>query len=579
MGPYIEAPPPSPVHRAPQIDPLGAAMPQHQTSSTLPQPAHGERRSGGPTPATARESELDVHHSNVPAAQALLYALGRLVATEINAAELLLRVMDTVRELLGADRGTLYVIDESRGELVSVAAHLPEMPTIRVPIGSGIAGHVARTGELVCIDSCATDSRFWSKVDERTGYVTRNMIAAPVHGSQGDLVGVVQVLNKRDGAFSEDDVATMLLLSNQVGVLLEETTLLPPRGVDEMAPLGTPAEEIDADGSVGALGGGYNRIIGSGAKMQRMFKEIRAAAAAGEPAVLINGEAGSGKSRAAAAVHYNSRRADGPFVVVDCGVQSEALIETQLFGVERTIGAGRAVRSGRCEEANNGTLFLAEVGALSHSAQRRLLNLLETRTVLRVGGEAPVACTARVVAATRKPLPELVQQGRFREDLYYKLRMLPIEVPPLHRRGWQDLRALIDHFVEAAARRHRKARPRIHTDAMSALIGYRWPGNVRELGNCMESAVLRADDIIQVEHLPIPNGSSGQGATPGRSTSHRMDVFTLEPTLRELEARYIAWLLERQNGNRSEVARKLGVGRNTLLRKIKEHGLDGSAPD
>ena len=525
-----------------------------------------------------RDADLDLHLPNVPAAQALLYALGRLVGTEINAAELLLRVVDTVRELLGADRGTLYVIDESRSELVSVAAHLPEMPTIRVPIGSGIAGHVARTGELMCIDSCSTDSRFWRKVDERTGYVTRNMIAAPVHGSRGDLVGVIQVLNKRDGAFSEDDVATMLLLSNQVGVLLEETTLLPPRGVDEKAPVGTPLEESDSDGSsVGSLEGGFNRIIGSGAKMQRMFKDIRAAAAAGEPPVLITGEPGTGKGRAARAVHHNSRRVDGPFVVVDCAAQSEALIEIQIFGVERTVGAGRAVRNGRCEEANAGTLYLAEVGALSLSAQRRLLNLLETRSMLRVGGEVPVACTARVVAASRKPLIDLVQQGSFREGLFYKLRMLPVDVPALHRRGWQDLRALIDHFVEAAARRRRKPRPRIHTDAMGVLIAYRWPGNVRELENCMESAVIRADDIIQIEHLPIPNIATAQGAAPGRGAASRMDVFTLEPTLRELEARYIAWLLERQNGNRSEVARKLGVGRNTLLRKIKEHGLDGGA--
>jgi Nif-specific regulatory protein len=510
--------------------------------------------------------------SSIAASDVLLFTLGRIICSEISTTELLRRVVDVLTECLGADRGTLYMLDESRGELVSVAAHLPELATIRVPLSQGVAGHVASTGEVICIDSCATDSRFWSRVDEKTGYVTRSMLAAPVRGSGGRLLGVAQVLNKRVGVFTEKDTDTIAMLADQVGLLLEETTITTGMGQTNLPSLtsaGRPVQLVGDDGADdGGLEVGFNRIVGRGTRMQRVFRDIRSAAPT-EAVALIVGDAGTGKSLVAKALHHNSRRADGPFIAVDCAAQSENLIETELFGVERESWPnGRVARSGHCEEAARGTLYLAEVGALSFSAQNRLLQLLDKRTFHRVSGQDPVSCDVRVVASTRRNLQDLMAEGRFREDLFYKLRGVRIDLPPLSRRGLRDLRMLVDHFLVVAARRLRRLTPRVHADAMRMLQAHHWPGNVRELENCIEAAVVLCEDVVLPEHLLLPTAGQSDGESDAKS-----DIFTMEPTLSELEARYIGCLLERYGGNRTLVARKLGVGRNTLLRKIKHYGI------
>ncbi|MCB9738450.1 MAG: sigma-54-dependent Fis family transcriptional regulator [Deltaproteobacteria bacterium] len=503
-------------------------------------------------------------------ADALLYSLGKTICTEISTSELLRRIVDVLTELLGADRGTLYMLDEAREQLVSVAAHLPELKTIRVPLSQGVAGEVARTQRLIRIDSCATDSRFWSQVDEKTGYITRNMLTAPVHGAHGRLLGVAQVLNKRDGTFTAEDADVMSVLAEQVGQLLEETTVVtgffPSRLPEpEHGEIGLVADERPEFG----LEASFNRIVGQGTRMQRVFADIRKAAPS-EAVVLLTGDAGTGKSMVARALHHNSRRADSPLVAVNCTAQNETLIETELFGVEReSWPTGRIARPGRCEDAAGGTLYLGEIGALSASAQGRLMTLLERKQVDRVGGHEPVACDVRVIVSSRRSLEALVREGRLREDLYYRVRGVRIELPALQRRGLRDLRLLIDHFLAMFARRHRKRVPRVHPDAMRALQAHHWPGNIRELENGIESAVVLAQDMIMVEHLPLPLAAP---AEPERDRPG--DPFSAEPSLAELEARYIGYLLDRFDGNRTLVATKLGVGRNTLLRKIRQYHLE-----
>ncbi|MEY3013639.1 MAG: hypothetical protein RIT45_2374 [Pseudomonadota bacterium] len=504
-------------------------------------------------------------------ADALLYSLGKMICTEISTSELLRRIVDVLTELLGADRGTLYVLDEANKVLVSVAAHLPELKTIRVPLSQGVAGEVARTQRLIRIDSCATDPRFWSQVDEKTGYVTRSMIAAPVHGADGRLLGVAQVLNKREGTFSADDADIMAVLAEQVGQLLEETTVvtgLGPSRLPQLTASGQPIHVVEESTTLG-FETSFNRIVGSGTRMQKVFADIRKAAPAEAP-VMLTGDAGTGKSMVARALHHNSRRADGPFVEVNCTEQNETLIETELFGVEReSWPSGRVARPGRCEAAANGTLYLGEVGALSLSAQGRLMTLLDRKMVDRVGSHGLEACDVRVIVSSRRSLEQLVREGRLREDFYYRVRGVRIDVPPLARRGLRDLRLLVDHFLAGAARRHRKRVPRVHAEAMRALQSHRWPGNVRELENCIEAAVVLATDTITVDHLPLP-----VAGPPELDRDRPGDLFAAEPRLAELEARYIGFLIERHDGNRTVVAQKLGIGRNTLLRKIRQYGLD-----
>lgn len=492
---------------------------------------------------------------------ALLMALGELVQREISAAQLLGHVIDVMARILKADRGTLFLLDEQREELISVAAHLPELDEIRVSLNEGVAGYVARSGSFVNVPYCEDDARFSNAIDNTTGYETRSMLAGPLHNADGRLIGVVQVLNKKEGIFDDDDQRLLARLAGQAAVLLERTTLTPPGEGD-----GPSALPVDGEG--------INQIVGRGGAMRQVIGDVKRVAPL-EATILLRGESGTGKSLFARAVHHNSPRREGPLVQVDCTTFPEGLMESELFGHERGAFTGAHVRKeGKVAQAQGGTLFLDEIGDLPPGLQGKLLTLLQEHTYCPVGGTARQRADIRIVAATNRRLEELVEAGEFREDLYYRLRVVQIELPALRERGQGDLRELIDHFVARAARRHGHRRPRIRGDAMSMLTGYHWPGNVRELANCLESAVIFADDEITPSTLSLPHPEAigkVRAMSAGQDISHPFDDY---PTLEELESRYIAFLLERHDGNRSQCARIMGIGRNTLLRKIRQYELE-----
>ena len=297
--------------------------------------------------------------------------------------------------------------------------------------------------------------------------------------------------------------------------------------------------------------------------MQRVYDRT-ARAAKTDATVLIRGESGSGKELIARAVHFNSSRCDRPFVVVDCAALPPELIENELFGHERGAytSADRA-SPGTVESAEGGTLFIDEVGELPLSTQARLLRLVQERTFSRVGGNQRRPADVRFVFATHRNLESLIQSGKFRKDLYYRLRVVQIETPPLRARGHSDLDRLIDHFLFEFTRRHHRESLQLSDKARAVLHGHDWPGNVRELQHCIESAVVLCPGAeITADQFPFigPAASAVEG-----------DTFTAGMTsLRELEREYIAYVLRRSNGNRSAAARILGIGRNTLLRKLND---------
>ncbi|MEL6180796.1 MAG: sigma-54-dependent Fis family transcriptional regulator, partial [Myxococcota bacterium] len=494
--------------------------------------------------------------------EALLVALGELVRKEISAWQLMQRMIEVVADLLCADRGTIYLFNEAGDELVSVAAQLPEMEEIRVPLSQGVAGYVARTGRVVNIPFCESDVRFWREVDARTGYTTRSTLAGPLRDTDDNIIGVVQLLNKKgEGAiFTEEDEQTLATLARQVAVLLEETTI---RFAPPMArPTPRPSEALP-------LGDRINRVLGSGPKMRHVFQSIRRVAPT-EANVLIIGESGTGKSLVARALHHNSMRASGPFVQVNCTTLPDGLMENELFGHERGAYTGAHTnKPGKVEAATGGTLFLDEIGDLPLALQGKLLTLLQERTYYRVGATRHRTADIRIITATNRDLAERVQQGLFREDLYYRLRVVQIHMPPLRDRGRDDLLQLIDHFVAQACRRHTKAITQVRPDALDMLVGHDWPGNVRELENCIESAVIFADQVITPSTLSLPRPNSTlelravdlERALRPSKRAVAEDTPSLlyadEPTLKELEARYIAHLLKRYEGNRSACARAL----------------------
>jgi len=307
-------------------------------------------------------------------------------------------------------------------------------------------------------------------------------------------------------------------------------------------------------------------IIGNSAAMNAVFDQIRQVADTGA-VVLIDGESGTGKELAANAIHINSSRRDQPFIKVNCAALPETLLEAELFGHELGAFTGAVrQRKGRFELADRGTLFLDEVADLSPGTQAKLLRVLQNYEFERVGGTETLRVDVRTIAATNADLPERVREGRFREDLYYRLRVVPLTIPPLRDRGG-DIPMLVSHFVKAYAERNGKDVRGVSAEVMNVLCTYMWPGNVRELQNCIENmVVMSSEPMLGPDLLP----------TEMQQTTITSDEtgFPIGLSMRQIEEKAIRETLASVGGNRKRAAAILGISLRTLHRKITEYGID-----
>ncbi|HIE11481.1 MAG TPA: sigma-54-dependent Fis family transcriptional regulator [Kiritimatiellae bacterium] len=312
---------------------------------------------------------------------------------------------------------------------------------------------------------------------------------------------------------------------------------------------------------------GLESIIGRSPPMQEVFEVIRQVAPT-RATVLIEGESGTGKELVARAIHRLSQRADGPFIAVHCAALSPALLESELFGHEKGAFTGAVeMRRGRFELADGGTIFLDEIGEVDPSVQVKILRILEERTFERVGGEQTIEVDVRLLAATNRSLEQLVAEKRFREDLYFRLYVVKIHLPPLRERR-EDIPLLCEHFLRRLSRENHKQIEGLTPEAMDALVAYDWPGNVRELRNAVERMVVLArGPRLGVRDLPP---ETRQTVSRGQSTS---TGSLRNLTLREAEKRLVVEALKANSGNRTRAAEQLGISRRTLHRKIKEYGL------
>jgi|Deesub1362A_J573_1020465.scaffolds.fasta_scaffold12299_1 two-component system response regulator AtoC len=317
----------------------------------------------------------------------------------------------------------------------------------------------------------------------------------------------------------------------------------------------------------------FGRIIGSSPAMERVFAVMRKVADTAAT-VLITGESGTGKELVARALHYNSRRREAPFVAVNCAAIPPSLIESELFGVAKGAytGADRA-RRGLLEEAHGGTLFLDEVGELPTETQAKLLRALQEGEIKRVGETTTRQVDLRVISATNKDLAREVDQGRFREDLYYRLKVITLHLPPLRERR-EDIPLLAVHFLERACARHGLGPKRISPQAMELLTAAPWRGNVRELQNLMEQAALMSEgDTITPEDLPGLNATQSGGIRLSIPPEEEDLKKVLKSIARMAEEQVIRRVLERTGGNRTQAAQRLGISRRALITKIKDLGL------
>ncbi|MCA9690566.1 MAG: sigma 54-interacting transcriptional regulator [Myxococcales bacterium] len=478
----------------------------------------------------------------------VVVAVADMLRQEVDLDAILSQVIDAVTAAMDADRGTFFLVDRARGELYSKVAHLPELREIRLSVGQGVAGHVARTGEPVNLADPRRDPRFHDAIDEETGYETRSLLCAPVRDRQGEIIGVIELLNRRGGPFTEDDEALLRALASQVAMVVESTSLY--------GQLRAPTP----------LAYRFNGIVGQSPAMRRVY-ELVGKAATTDATVLISGETGTGKGLLARAIHYNSARRERPFIAVDCAGLPATLIENELFGHERGAYTGAERRHvGKFEAADGGTVFLDEIGELPPPVQGKLLRVLQERRFERVGGTRTIEVDVRIVAATHRDLEDMIARQRFREDLYYRLRVVTLTMPPLRERGRGDLEELAYHFLERHAARHGKDVRGIEPAAVDRLAAHAWPGNVRELENCIESAVVLSTKAkLTARDLPL----ASRAAEP-RPSPRGLARLTWD----ELERLYLTEVLAAHQGNRSAAARAIGIGRSTLLRKIKRHKID-----
>ncbi len=311
----------------------------------------------------------------------------------------------------------------------------------------------------------------------------------------------------------------------------------------------------------------FANIIGRSQPMQELFATL-ALVAPTDATVLITGESGTGKELVANAIHQNSNRKDGPFVALNCAALHEQLLESELFGHERGAFTGAtALRRGRFEQADGGTLFLDEIGDMSPATQAKILRVLQEGSFERLGGDTTISVDVRLVAATHKDLARMVDEGDFRQDLYFRLNVVPIHLPPLRRRP-EDIPELAHHFLRRYARKNRKDIKGISPQALQLLARHSWPGNIRELENCIERAVILCPgEQITPAELPPQ-------IRPGTDTPSTPPPPPAGLTLREMEREVIRSTLEATGHNKTQAAKRLGIARQTLLNKIKEYGLD-----
>ena len=487
----------------------------------------------------------------------LLVDLATMLTRHVNLDALLDAACERVAQALDAERATLWLVDAEHRELFTRVALLPAVAELRQPLERGLSGHVVRTGRPLRLADARDDPRFDPSADRATGFVTRSVLCVPLlDTTDGSVLGAMQVLNRRDGVFDGEDERYLVALAAQVSQGLALTTLRRAPGAEGVLRLGQ-----------------FNHVIGRSQAMRNVYERLSRVAET-DASVLLRGETGTGKSLLARTLHENSARREGPFVTLDCTTLPAQLVESELFGHERGAftGADKRVR-GRVELAQHGTLFLDEIGELSAEAQAKLLRLIQERTFERVGGRETQYADVRIVTATHKPLEREVQQGRFRADLYYRIRVVEIEVPPLRERGCEEIARLAAHFAETFGQRYRRPKPVFSESTLKALGAHDWPGNVRELEHWVERRVVLADEGDILDGLLRREAAVRIGAHEGTSESddepgQQEVTLPLGLSLAEATRRYVEQTVKAFAHNRSQAAMSLGIGRNTVARLL-----------
>jgi len=493
-----------------------------------------------------------------------LYEITRVLASSMDLRECLQQVMEILAEKKGMHNGTVSIVNPATAILEIEVAHgmtAEARKRGKYQVGEGITGRVVATGAPIVVPQISEEPLFLNRTRSR-GDIKQKMlsfICVPIKRGQ-QAIGALSVDREyREGLDFDKDLRFLTILSGLIA-----------QSVTRILAVNEERKRLERENTLlkKELRGKYQigNIVSNSSRMQEVF-EMMYRVADSNATVLLRGESGTGKTLVAKAIHYNSKREKKPFVVVNCSALPETLLESELFGHEKGAFTGaNTLKKGRFEQAEDGTIFLDEIGDLSLAVQVKLLNVIQDREFQRLGGVKPIKCNVRLIAATHKDLEKAVESGQFREDFYYRLNVFPVYLPPLRERR-TDVLLLAEYFLQKFCAENNKNISRISTPAIDLLMKYHWPGNVRELQNCIERAVLICDeDAIKSYHLPPTLQSS-------ESTSER-NPLSLAAAVENFEKELIIDALKKANGNQTRTAELLDTSLRIINYKIHKYQIN-----
>jgi len=475
--------------------------------------------------------------------------------THLDLNRLLESIALAATKLLSGDRASIFLWDKSAKELVGHPALGIEGKPLRIPDNAGLAGAVLRSLEPRRWDRSDPSDEVNRRVDETLSYRTDSLVAVPLIDQRGKGMGVFEVLNHRLGKFSREDERDLVELARHASAALANT--------QQITRLVETRDRLTQD-AINQV-----QLVGDSPQLQSLKATIQRVGDT-DLAVLLLGENGTGKEVVSRQIHYQSRRRHEPFIAVNCAAITETLLESELFGHEKgAFTDAHDTRIGKFELANRGTLFLDEIGDMSLAGQAKLLRVLEEKVVVRVGGSTPIPVNVRVIAATNQNLVTMVQTKKFREDLYFRLTVVTLNLPPLRERR-EDVLSLADFFMDMFCLKIGRSKPEWSIQAKRRLAAHEWPGNVRELRNVVERiAYLTTEAVIdesQVDFVKSPRLE--------RSESSAMDTSqNLAEATEKFQTQFIEQHILAAGKNVTLAAEKLGLQRSNLYRKMKLLGM------
>ncbi len=493
----------------------------------------------------------------------VLYEIANIIAdSRGEIVKSLEKCLNVLKKNLNLDNCVIYKLEDDLLNIFAAINFNKHQKIIsEYRLGEGATGLAAKSMEPVVIENVHNDILFLNKSGNRNSD-TISYIAVPMI-IENEVLGVLAAnLTKSTEIDFEDTVRILSIISSLFAQAMYSHFIVE----DEKERLKDLKQyyKMEWDSKVHNFGD----IIGESKKMKDVFRVVERIAPS-DVTVLVRGETGTGKELVAAAIHKRSKRAEEAFVKLNCAAITDSLLESELFGHEKgAFTDAKETRKGRFELAHKGTLFLDEIGDISASAQVKLLRVLQEREFERVGGSKTIKVNVRLVAATNRNLEQMVKDGEFREDLYYRLNVIPIDLPPLRKRG-NDIKLLVNFFLERAMKNHKKV-VSITDEAMDKLMGYPWPGNVREMENTIERIVLMGDS----------NGISAQDMLlmlPALNNKNLVDEYKTIPlenkTLEELEKEAITKALKECDNSQSKAASMLGITLRQIGYKVKKYGI------